>query len=130
MKTQEQNTKEVMGYLERSARNFFESEDGQHWQSVVRVGDSGKYIFIKDGVISEFDMGYYLGEGKTAGKCFLKTRLHPRFDLAPHLWSLYKGYGHGPKAKLKAVRWNSYRRGLVEGCVLDYLAAQKEKGSL
>lgn len=126
MKTQEQNTKEVMGYLERSARNFFESEDGQHWQAVVRVDDSEKYIFIKDGVVSEFDMGYYLGEGKTAGKCFLKTRLHPGFDLAPNSGSLYKGYGHGPKAKLRAVRWNSYRRELIEGIRAEHLTEKRE----
>ena len=125
MKTQEQNEKEVMGYLEKSSKNFFESEDGHNWQAVVKISEK-KYIFIKNEVVSEFDMSYYLGEGKTAGKCFLKTRLHPRFDLAHNLWSLYKGYGHGPKAKLRAVRWNGYRRELIEKIKERYLAEKRE----
>jgi hypothetical protein len=105
MKTQEQNTKEVMTYLEKSAQNFFQSEDGKHWQAVVKIQRTGEYVFVKDGEVHRLNMEYYLKEGTTAGKTFLKHRLHPTFD--PYsTW--YKGYGHGPSKKLRAIRWNMY----------------------
>ena len=39
MKSHEQNTKEVMTYVEKSSRNFFQSEDGQNWQADVKINE-------------------------------------------------------------------------------------------
>jgi len=62
MKTQEQNTKEVMTYLEKSSKNFFESEDGKHWQSIVYLHALEKYVLIRDGEAHEINVQNYIGE--------------------------------------------------------------------
>lgn len=123
MKTQEQNKKEVMNYLQNSSKNFFESEDGKHWQSIVYLHALEKYVFIKDGEVYELNMEYYLREGTTAGKTFLKHKLHPTYD--PY-GSWYKGYGHGPSKKLKAVKWNMARLELTSEAAIKYVAEHKE----
>ena len=128
MKTQEQNTKEVMTYLEKSAQNFFQSEDGQHWQAVVKLPALDKYVFIKDCEVHEFNMGHYLGEGITDGKARLKRKLHPTWDVHNPTWN--RGYGHGPSKKIRAVRWNLARLELTANAAQAYLEAQKEKGSV
>ena len=114
MKTQEQNTKEVMTYLEKSSKNFFESEDGKHWQSIVYLHKFERYVFIKDGEVHELNIQGYLGNdttGKqiTEGKTFLKYKIHPQWDITSG-HSLWKGFGHGPGKKLRAVRWNKAAR--------------------
>ena len=114
MKTQEQNTKEVMTYLEKSSKNFFESEDGKHWQSIVYLHALEKYVFIKDGEVHDLNVQDYIGEnivGKqiTEGKTFLKYKIHPQWDITSSN-SLWKGFGHGPSKKLRAVRWNKAAR--------------------
>jgi hypothetical protein len=109
MKTTEQNQKEVMTYLEKSSQHFFESEDGKHWQAIVKMHALDKYVFIKDGEVSELNMEAYLKEGTTAGKTFLKQKLHPCWDPSgTSFWT--RDYGHGPSKKLKAVRWNKAAR--------------------
>ena len=124
MKTQEQNTKEVMTYLEKSSKNFFESEDGKHWQSIVYLHALEKYVFIKDGEVYDLNMEAYLGNDTTGnriteGKTLLKYKIHPQWDV-PTGSSWFKGYGHGPKQKMRAVRWNKASR-----LELTAMAAQK-----
>jgi len=124
MKTQEQNTKEVMTYLEKSAQNFFQSEDGQHWQAIVKIQASGEYVFVKDGEVHRLNLEHYLKEGTTAGKTFLKHVLHPTWDVSSHsTW--YKGYGHGPSKKLRAVRSTFSRYELTANAVKNYLENNK-----
>jgi hypothetical protein len=109
MKTTEQNQKEVMTYLEKSSQHFFESEDGKHWQAIVKLHELDKYVLIKDGEVFELSMEVYLKEGTTAGKTFLKQKLHPCWDPSgTSFWT--RDYGHGPSKKLKAVRWNKAAR--------------------
>lgn len=129
MKTQEQNTKEVMTYLEKSSQNFFQSEDGKNWQAVVFLHSLQKYVFVKDGHVFEFNMAYYIGEGITEGKTRLKQKLHPTFDCHPHS-AFYHGYGHGPSKKLRAVKFKFDKYELTAKACQDYLEAQTEKGSV
>lgn len=126
MKTQEQNTKEVMTYLEKSSKNFFESEDGKHWQSIVYLHALEKYVFIKDGEVYDLNMEAYLGNDTTGnriteGKTLLKYKIHPQWDV-PTGSSWFKGYGHGPKQKLKAVRWNKSRLELTSIAAQNYIS--------
>jgi len=123
MKTQEQNTKEVMTYLKNSEKNFFLSEDGQHWQAIVKIHLLDKYVFIKDGEVHELNMDYYLKAGTTAGKTYLKNKIHPTWDVYNPAWN--RGYGHGPSKKLRAVRWNFYRWELTDTAVKNYLENNK-----
>ena len=114
MKTQEQNTKEVMAYLEKSSKNFFESEDGKHWQSIVYLHALEKYVLIRDGEVHEINVQNYIGEnivGKqiTEGKTFLKYKIHPQWNI-PTGSKWFKDYGHGSDKKLRAVRWNKAAR--------------------
>ena len=126
MKTSEQNQKEVMTYLEKSSQHFFESEDGKHWQAIVKIHALDKYVFIKDGEVSELNMEAYLKEGTTAGKTFLKQKLHPCWNPSGgSFWT--RGYGHGPNKKLRAVRWNKPRLELTSNAAQTYLEAQKEQ---
>jgi hypothetical protein len=133
MKTQEQNTKEVMTYLEKSSQNFFESEDGKHWQSIVYLHALEKYVFIRDGEVFDLNVQSYIGEnivGKqiTEGKTFLKHKIHPQWDIPfPTVSSWYKGYGHGPNKKLRAVRWNLSRLELTSTAAQAYMEKEKEK---
>lgn len=127
MKTQAQNTKEVMTYLEKSSQNFFESEDGQHWQAIVKLEVLDKYVFVKDGTVNEINMDHYIGEGKTAGKTYLKQKIHPQWNPSNSNW--YSSYGHGPAKKIRSVRRNRFRRELVETAIQNYLLAQTAKGS-
>jgi hypothetical protein len=121
MKTTEQNQKEVMTYLSNSSQHFFESENGQHWQAVVKLHALDKYVFIKDGEVSEFNMEAYLKEGTTAGKTFLKQKVHPCWNPSGGtFWTRY--YGHGPAKKLRAVRWNKARLELTSAAAQDYIA--------
>ena len=121
MKTSEQNQKEVMTYLTNSSQHFFESEDGQHWQAVVKLHALDKFVFIKDGEVSEFNMEAYLKEGTTAGKTFLKQKVHPCWNPSGGtFWARY--YGHGPAKKLRAVRWNKARLELTSAAAQDYIA--------
>ena len=125
MKTQERNNQEVMTYLQKSSQNFFESEDGKHWQSIVYLHALDKYVFIKDGEVSELNMEFYLKEGTTAGKTFLKQKIHPVYDPSgTSFWT--RGYGHGPSKKLRAVRWNKARLELTSMAAQAYLESQKE----
>ncbi len=120
MKTSEQNQKEVMTYLEKSSQHFFESEDGKHWQAIVKIHALDKYVFIKDGEVSELNMESYLEEGTTAGKTFLKQKLHPCWNPSGgSFWT--RGYGHGPNKKLRAVRWNKPRLELTSTATQNYL---------
>ena len=120
MKTSEQNQKEVMTYLEKSSQHFFESEDGKHWQAIVKIHALDKYIFIKDGEVSELNMEAYLKEGTTAGKTFLKQKLHPCWNPSGgSFWT--RGYGHGPSKKLRAVKWNKARLELTSIAAQDNL---------
>lgn len=126
MKTQEQNTKEVMTYLEKSSKHFFESGDGNHWQSIVYLHAHGRYVFIKDGEVNELNMKAYtgkdsLGNSITEGKTLLKYLVHPHWDI-PTGSSWFKGYGHGPKKKLRAVRWNKARLELTSTAAQEYLS--------
>lgn len=128
MKTQEQNTQEVMNYLENSAKNFFESEDGQHWQAIVKLHRLDKYVFIKDGEVNELNMSYYVGEQITEGKTRIKQKIHPVYE--PYgVWS--KGYGHGPSTKLRAVRWNLAKLELTSTAAQEYYdSMETTKGSV
>ncbi len=118
MKTAEKNTAEVMNYLKNSEKNFFLSEDGKHWQAIVKIQASGEYVFVKDGEVHRLNMEHYLKEGTTAGKTFLKQRLHPTWDISSSsTW--YKGYGHGPSKKLRAVRWTFARYELTANAVKE-----------
>jgi hypothetical protein len=126
MKTQEQNTKEVMTYLEKSSKHFFESGDGNHWQSIVYLHAHGRYVFIKDGEVNELNMKAYtgkdsLGNSITEGKTLLKYLVHPHWDI-PTGSSWFKGYGHGPKKKLRAVRWTKARLELTSTAAQEYLS--------
>jgi hypothetical protein len=116
MKTKEQNTAEVMNYLKNSEKNFFLSEDGNHWQAIVKIQATGEYVFVKDGEVHRLNMESYLKEGTTAGKTFLKQRLHPTWEASG---SWYKGYGHGPSKKLRAVKWTFARYELTANAVKD-----------
>jgi hypothetical protein len=125
MKTQEKNNQEVMTYLQKSSQNFFESEDGKHWQSIVYLHALDRYVFIKDGEVSELNMEAYLKPGTTAGKTFLKQKIHPVYDPSgTSFWT--RGYGHGPSKKLRAVRWNKARLELTSSAAQAYLETQKE----
>ena len=126
MKTTEQNQKEVMNYLANSSKHFFESEDGKHWQAIVKLHELDKYVLIKDGEVFELSMQAYLREGITAGKTFLKQKIHPVYDPSGSLfWT--RGYGHGPSKKLRAVRWNNAARlELTSMAAQAYLESQKE----
>ena len=126
MKTTEQNQKEVMNYLANSSKHFFESEDGKHWQAIVKLHELDKYVLIKDGEVFEISMQAYLREGITAGKTFLKQKIHPVYDPSGSLfWT--RGYGLGPSKKLRAVRWNNAARlELTSMAAQVYLESQKE----
>lgn len=125
MKTQEKNNQEVMTYLQKSSQNFFESEDRKHWQSIVYLHALDRYVFIKDGEVSELNMEAYLKPGTTAGKTFLKQKIHPVYDPSgTSFWT--RGYGHGPSKKLRAVRWNKARLELTSSAAQVYLETQKE----
>lgn len=128
MKSQEQNNREVMSYLKNSSQHFFESEDGKKWQAIVYLKESDRYVFVKDGEVSEINVAYYLAKGITAGKTGLKQKISPQFN--PYSGSWYKGYGHGPAAKLRAVRYNKFRRELIDNSIVAYLLTQTEKGSV
>jgi len=124
MKTTEKNTAEVMTYLEKSSQHFFESEDGKHWQAVVKLQASGDYIFIRDGEVFPIDVSKYInnnlaGKPITEGKTFLKYKLHPCWDVS-HSFST-KDYGHGPSKKLSAVRWNKAKLELTSTATQNYL---------
>ena len=132
MKTQEQNTKEVMTYLEKSSKNFFESEDRKNWQSIVYLHALDRYVFIKDGEVNELNMKAYIGTDSlgnliTEGKTLLKYMLHPHWDI-PSGSSWYRGYGHGPKKKLRAVRWNKDRLELTSTAPQEYLSKLETSG--
>jgi hypothetical protein len=126
MKTTEQNQKEVMNYLANSSQHFFESEDGKHWQAIVKLHALDRYVLIKDGEVFELNLEFYLKEGTTAGKTFLKQKIHPVYDPSgSSFWT--RGYGHGPSKKLRAVRWNNAARlELTSMAAQAYLEAQKE----
>jgi hypothetical protein len=123
MKTTEQNRKEVLSYLERSQKNFFQSENGEHWQAIVKIQKTGEYVFVKDGLAYPINLDNYTKEGVTAGKTFLKQKYHPTFNYSSGS-SWYKEYGHSADLKLSAVRWNLARleltanavRGIIENC--------------
>lgn len=116
MKTTEQNRKEVMTYLEKSSKNFFQSEDGLHWQAVVKIQKTGDYVFVRDGQVFPIDTTWYTGDGETDGKGRLKRKIHPVWDV-PVKSSWYTGYGHGPSKKLRAVRWNLEKLELTANAV-------------
>ena len=115
-----------MNYLANSSKHFFESEDGKHWQAIVKLHELDKYVLIKDGEVFEISMQAYLREGITAGKTFLKQKIHPVYDPSGSLfWT--RGYGHGPSKKLRAVRWNNAARlELTSMAAQAYLESQKE----
>jgi heme oxygenase len=122
MKTTEQNTAEVMNYLKNSEKNFFLSEDGKHWQAIVKIQATGEYVFVKDGEVHRLNMEHYLKEGTTAGKTFLKQKLHPTWDVqSSSTW--YKGYGHGPNKKLRAVKRTLAHYELTSNAVKDLVEA-------
>lgn len=129
MKTQEQNTKEVMTYLEKSSQNFFQSEDGKHWQAVVYLHALEKYVFVRDGQVHELNLNHYIGQGITAGKTFLKNKLHPTYTPSEYSMQTY-GYGHGPFKKLRAVKWKFEKLELTSKACQDYLADETKKGSV
>jgi hypothetical protein len=121
MKTNEQNKKEVMSYLEKSSHHFFESEDGQHWQSIVKIQATGEFVFVKDGKCYPIDEKGYIADGVTAGKTFLKQRFHPCYNPSGYYSN---HYGHGPAKKMRAVRWNLPRLELTSNAIMEM---QKEK---
>ena len=133
MKTQERNNQEVMTYLQKSSQNFFESEDGKHWQSIVYLHALDRYVFIKDGDVNELNMQAYLGNDTTGnriteGKTLLKQKFHPVYDPSgTSFWT--RGYGHGPSKKLRAVRWNKARLELTSNAAQAYLETQKESAN-
>jgi hypothetical protein len=128
MKTSEQNKKEVMTYLQKSAQHFFESEDGNHWQAVVYLTRFEKYVFIKDGEVSPINLDYYTGSTDTYGKSLLKHKLHPTWQISSSsMW--YKGYGHGIDKKLRAVRWNQARLELTAKAAQEYYAAHEKENA-
>ena len=119
MKTSEQNTKEVMTYLEKSAQHFFESEDGKYWQAVVYLTKTEKYVFVKDGEVIPIDTAWYTGPNATDGKARIKRKLHPCWPISSNA-AWYHGYGHGIDKKLRAVRWNQARLELTSSAVQEY----------
>lgn len=129
MKSQAQNTKEVMDYLKKSSQHFFESEDGNYWQSVVYLHAVDKYVLIKNDGVYELPADRYTGTGMTEGKTLLKRRVHPNWEISDKS-SWYNGYGHGTQKKIRAVRWNKARLELTSTAAQTYLAAQTEKGSV
>lgn len=128
MKTSEQNKKEVMTYLEQSAKHFFESEDGKYWQTVVYLTKLEKYVFIKDGTVIPINADHYLGQNETEGKTRLKRRLHPSWPISNYS-SWYNGYGHGSDKKLKAVRWNQARLELTATASQEYYKSLEKSES-
>ncbi len=124
MKTKEQNQKEVMNYLEKSSKHFFESEDGQHWQAIVKLHAIDKFVFIKNGEVIELNLDWYLSDTQTAGKTFLRRRVHPNWTISDRS-SWYNGYGHGSQKNLRAVKWNKTRLELTANAAQEYL----QKGS-
>lgn len=130
MKSQEQNNREVMSYLKNSSQHFFESEDGKNWQAIVYLTALDKYVFMKDGEVTEINVNYYTVSGMTAGKTCLKQKIHPTFNPFSYSGSYYKGYGHGPAKKLRAVRWNKPRLELTSTLANNYLTNLTEKGSV
>lgn len=118
-----------MSYLKKSAQNFFQSEDGNHWQAVVYLHALDKYVFIRDGRVFELNMANYIGQGITAGKTFLKNKLHPTYTPSEYAMQNY-GYGHGPFKKMRAVRWNRARLEMTATAAQSYLETQTEKGSV
>lgn len=128
MKSHEQNTKEVMTYVEKSSRNFFQSEDGQNWQAVVKINELNRYVLVKDGNIIELNLDMYCEPGTTAGKTFLKGKIHPTWDSNSQYF--VSRYGHGPSKKLRAIRWNNNLRDLITKSIDSYLTSNTEKGSI
>jgi hypothetical protein len=116
MKTAEQNKQEVMTYLEKSSRNFFLSEDGNHYQSVVKIHSTGKYVFVKDGEVIPINIEDYTKDGMTEGKTFLKYRFHPLWNPSER-WKM----GHGPAKKIRSVKWNRERLELTASAIDAYL---------
>jgi hypothetical protein len=100
MKTTEQNQKEVLTYLEKSSKQFFVSEDGNHFQTIIKLKD-GKFIFVRDGEIFPINVENYTKEGETAGRTFLKYQFHPTYNPSHKYWP---NVGHGPSKKMKAVK--------------------------
>jgi hypothetical protein len=117
MKSNEQNKKEVMNYLEKSSQHFFESENGNHYQAIVKIQATGNYVFVKNGNCYPIDEKGYIAEGTTAGKTFLKQRFHPKWDAHSNF------YGHGTSKKLRAVRWNKARLELTATAVAEIVSA-------
>lgn len=128
MKSHEQNTKEVMTYVEKSSRNFFQSEDGQNWQAVVKINELNRYVLVKDGNIIELSLDKHCEPGTTAGKTFLKGKIHPTWDSNSQYF--FSNYGHGPSKKLRAIRWNNNLRDLITKSIDSYLNSKTEKGSI
>ena len=119
MKSTEQNTKEVMTYLKKSAQHFFESEDGKNWQAITQ-NSAGEYVFVIDGEVHPIKLDVVTGEGVTDGKACLKRKHHPTWDVPRIASSAYwKSWGHGPSRKLRAVRKNKFRRELIEIAVRE-----------
>ena len=116
MKTNEQNQKEVIGYLKKLSDHFFESEDGLHYQFTVNIESTGEFVFIKDSVATKIDIDNYIKDGMTYGKTLLKNRFFPKWDRGDNR------YGHAPKLKMRAVRKRAASRiDLVRSALEDYL---------
>lgn len=109
MKSQEQVRSEVMSYLEKSSKQFFESEDRNEYQTIVKTDK--EFVFVKNGEKFPIDHEYYIQSGKGEAKTWLKRKFHPTWDVNEKYW---KGYGMGPSKKPRAIRWNRERRELID----------------
>jgi hypothetical protein len=118
MKTNEQNQKEVIGYLEKSSTHFFESEDGLHYQAIIKIESTGEFVFIKDSVVFKINISSYTSNGETAGKAWLKNRYFTKMvDTTYH-----KDYGHGKNLKMRAVRKRTKARlELIKSALESYV---------
>jgi hypothetical protein len=114
MKTTEQNTKEVMNYLNRSSQHLFMSEDGKDYQVIVKIKDG--FALIKNGDILPIKHENYITEGVTAGKTFVKRTIHPVWNPSPS----YRGYGFGPAKKLRSVKYFKAMREEIKKIIAEF----------
>ena len=115
MKTQEQNRKEVMSYLNKSAQHLFMSEDGTQYQTIAKIGDG--FALIKNDEVHIIDIEKHLEYFQTEGRTKLKQRFHPTWDIDERY---HKAYGMGPKLKPRSVKYFKAMKEKIKKIILDF----------
>jgi hypothetical protein len=115
MKSQTQNTAEVMNYLKNSSNHLFMSEDGTKYQTIQPIGEG--YVLIKNDEVHIIDIDKHLGYYPTEGRTKLKQRFHPTWNVNEK-W--HKGYGMGPGDKPKSVRWFKAMEEKIEKIISEF----------